>query len=37
MLYLVIVGMGLAVRRDEAVDTEGTVVGLIAKIATVEE
>ena len=37
MLYLIVVGMRLAVWGDEAVDAERTVVGLVAEVATVEE
>ena len=37
MLYLIIMGMRLAVRSNDAVDTELTVVGFVAKVTTVEE
>ena len=37
MLHLIIMGMRLAVRSNDAVDTELTVVGFVAKVTTVEE
>ena len=37
MLHLIVMRMGLTIRTNEAIDTEGSVVGFIAEISTIEE
>ena len=37
VLHLVVVGMGLAVRRNQTVDAERAIVRLVTKIATVQK